>query len=731
MYTKLPQSKPFARVLYALMFIGVLLGGSLAARAEPGVVQPLAPVAAQHSVYLPLIANPGTAPLPGGSTSDDLIAAAVASGEIDAETGLLYRVFAAYSDPRLPAKYHGDDRNVAGGGVMREVDQRLAGLKPATRAALQPFLLPPTAPGSWLELRSPAGMTASAAPAAAVQWDTVCATSSRIKVWYQRQFPEDAATARAICTEMETKVWPGLTGLMGHGPLSDIAEANNGGNEKFDIYLVERTRSQTRTYSERLEKTPTYMLINRGQYLPEHLARLFMEAILYSYENASPVHEVDWDFIGTSVWAMDFLYGGTNREHEYAWDYLTTTDFPLDYTRLDSPRTDGFLTSVQEGKYLWPFYLARIGATPLAIPKVWELGEQQPHLKAIDTAIGGWKQHWRNFSLYNWNHEPVDIYKAKDSLKEYARPKLKWQVQLDNGQSKRYEMPAQVRPLATEYYSFTFKDPSVRSVLLTNPFANGEFPHASVQAVYRIGENEIGVADWTGKQYVAFCRDLDKERVTELTIIVGNSDWQNHKELAPARPMTLDATNIGCRGWKVDAKFTYTDEGPTWKKTSTITTTATLERVIPSSGQFHTEFYKVTSGTATWTHKGHVGICSGSKSGSYDVVTPLVENNMIVETYNVSYLPPFAPGSRKYHAVGATRNGTSFETVTYVCPNQTFVEPANVEMWLETAFEAPLMQHDVGADGKTLKGSSTLISHPQVGTVTFTSEWTMTALPPE
>src|SRR5262245_56651160 len=102
-----PSLKGLVRALYALALLGLLLGGSLAARAEPGAFQPPAPTAAQQTVYLPLIAQPGTAS--GGSSSVELIHAALNRGELDAETALIYHVFVAFVDPRLPAKYHGDD----------------------------------------------------------------------------------------------------------------------------------------------------------------------------------------------------------------------------------------------------------------------------------------------------------------------------------------------------------------------------------------------------------------------------------------------------------------------------------------------------------------------------------------------------------------------------------------------------------------------------------------------
>src|SRR5689334_15056127 len=145
------RSNVLVRSLYALALLGLLLGGSLAARAEPGGFQPPAPTAAQQTVYLPLIARPGTAS--GGASSDELIDAALKRGELDAETALIYHVFSACFDPRLPTKYHGDDSKPSEREVVGEVIERFSQLSPQAKATLEPFTIPPYHTGSWWDLR--------------------------------------------------------------------------------------------------------------------------------------------------------------------------------------------------------------------------------------------------------------------------------------------------------------------------------------------------------------------------------------------------------------------------------------------------------------------------------------------------------------------------------------------------------------------------------------------------
>lgn len=75
--------------------------------------------------------------LPGG---ESLISAALAAGELDEETALLYRVYSLYGDERLPHAYRSTVTETLDGGVMCEVVARWDALSQSTREKLAPFL---------------------------------------------------------------------------------------------------------------------------------------------------------------------------------------------------------------------------------------------------------------------------------------------------------------------------------------------------------------------------------------------------------------------------------------------------------------------------------------------------------------------------------------------------------------------------------------------------------------
>ena len=75
--------------------------------------------------YLPLVLTGWHAP-----SSDQLIDQALAAGQIVTETALIYKVFAAVSDPRLPAAYRGDDRWVLESHAVDQVAAQWNSLSP-------------------------------------------------------------------------------------------------------------------------------------------------------------------------------------------------------------------------------------------------------------------------------------------------------------------------------------------------------------------------------------------------------------------------------------------------------------------------------------------------------------------------------------------------------------------------------------------------------------------------
>jgi hypothetical protein len=540
-------------------------------------------------------------------------------------------------------------------------------------------------------------------------------------------------STRSICRKAIDGIWLKLHGLMQRQPPSDEGEERTcrGGDNRLDISLIDLSNNgETWPYTTNPVATPSYILLDRSSGMGTLIHEL-MHSFQFAYDVAGTFNEYDWWREATAAWAEHYVDPASNTEHRFAQDFLGVPDLPLEtYVREAGQR--GY--KHQYGAYLLPLFQQLRTGQPHLVRTSWEQFEHFTNsLAALNSLLpGGFNKQWPEFTLRNVNRSPVDDYFKADKLSNEARLKLNQLVELQGAPSVAYALDGNVGHLTAHHYRFAFTDDSVRSVIFENPFVSGAFPTAHVRAVYRIGINQWATEDWTDKPFVTFCRDVIADRVKELYIVISNSEWSDRSHvLKPAAAPRLQATNIACRGWQVEAEYTYAAEGPNSKSTTIITTTATLERYVSPSGRVQVEFYKITSGTAKWTYRGTASICTASESGLYDVRDPAIEFIMIVETYNLPYFPPIVPGSRKYHALGTWPTSKPFPTVTYVCPNSSYQELPNLQFWLDTALQGPFMQHAVMPDGQTLVGSSNRTVSDSVGTGTLTSKWTMTALPPE
>ncbi|MBK9547332.1 MAG: hypothetical protein IPO51_16095 [Dehalococcoidia bacterium] len=183
--------------------------------------------------------DPGTpAPTPDAPNSYDLIDEALAKLQITAEEAVIYRVYASYADPRLPAAYRADGELPDSVDLFADFDT----LSASAKALLAPFRLRPDHPDSWWYATDAGALTASAGEVSAAArpagpWLNV--TGAKVRVHYPAGSPALAGTAASIVSEAENVIWPKLTGLMGREPLPDclLICGDFGGSSRYDIYL--------------------------------------------------------------------------------------------------------------------------------------------------------------------------------------------------------------------------------------------------------------------------------------------------------------------------------------------------------------------------------------------------------------------------------------------------------------------------------------------------------------
>jgi hypothetical protein len=724
-FTRISWHRFFGFCLFLAFWLAVLTGATTRS------------AAAQDSagrIFLPFVAANGQNPQeppPGGPNSETLIEEARQAGEIDDETALLYRVYAAFADSRLPAPYRGDDRNAPTSLALRQAQAKMGELSLATQTVLAPFLRPPLAADSWLELQAPGAVSQSSATNR-ITWHTTCQTDPNIKVWYQQRHPEDAAAARRICEEVSGAIWPRLVNLFGRPLPNDGGQSNNGGDEQLDLYLVNANTGAVGYIG--CDNTPSYILVNRARWSPSTLAEAVMSAFVNGYDSADCM-EYMWLYAASRTWAMDYVYPTENEEHSVADDFLNHTDLSLNTYPIMPLEADN---NIGDGAYLWLWYATNfVRAAKEIMPAIWQNATDPDSLAVMNGALGasGFEHHWKDFSRLNWNNVPVETYFMTDNLLYSTRTKLDTAVTLGSAADHSYELDGNVRYLAAHTYHFTFDDPGARSVLFINPFHGGEWPTARVQAIYRMAEGPWIVEEWTDKYSKEFCRDLKIERIAELTLVISNHEWKDRThQLKPAYPPRLNVTNVGCRGWKFEGEATLTSTGAEVhvNEKTTVNATYMREKIGDDSDSHPFIVLRVTEGSGSWTHSGVSYDCTANGSGSFDltggVYTVLFLWNHATDHETGTQ---YTPGIRRYSGFGSEGPEVfSRLMVQYICPaggsHDTLVYSAHRWFMTETV---PTQQANDAGD--VIEGAFTTSDDSDGVVTTFAYTWKMTALPPE
>jgi hypothetical protein len=492
---------------------------------------------------------PPPPPPPDTRTTEQKIDDAVASGQITAEQGLIYKVFAGFGDPRLPPQYVGVPDPLAH-APLDDVEEQWNQLSDGAKATLGPFLIPPMHHGSYWE-KLIEGATPSATPSAALassgtraadpnspwcdtsvaggvavaleDWHPVEATTGaaagKVRIWYQDRYAAtDAALAGNLMNAMQNKIWPALTTLMGREPLPDGGSAGPcaGGSDAVDIALVDAAKGTTYSHTLSQEATSAKMIFPRagsGGRVP-YLAHEFMHMIQYSFSFSSggmSSGENQWLKEGTAQWVQDYVsssqysVGLTPDQTEHnALPYF----FPFPEKSLDSTSPNHH----DYGSYVFWLWAARKGNNASVVRQVWDAVASQKSLNAAKSVFGsGWVQAWKDFTRANWNKDPIGDYQDWDDIHDMA--KVAGEVTLPNSLSSQNVF---VDPVAAKYLVLR---PDVGVNVLTYRNVAPLSPEAGVQAIITYTDDTKATEDWSqiAQQDVPMCN------IKELTLVFSNA----------------------------------------------------------------------------------------------------------------------------------------------------------------------------------------------------------------
>jgi len=271
-------------------------------------------------------------------TSSKLIAAARAAHKISAGTALVYNVYAALGDPRLPTAYRGDDPPLSDDLSLGVATDAWSTLSAHQRALLSPLLQGPSGPHSY----TPGVATATALPATTTRMSaaaTTCAHTGptgmkhvnapggKIRIWYPAKgLPQVAAAVDRIANQA-AGIWAKYAALMGREPPSDADFCGfNGGDGHFDIYLLDndangfvRGYAITTNYKGHHQTGgPSFTIFNCWADDPPdgwELAHELFHAFQFAYAHAAELSSYQGFDEGSANWAANYIYPKIDLEH--------------------------------------------------------------------------------------------------------------------------------------------------------------------------------------------------------------------------------------------------------------------------------------------------------------------------------------------------------------------------------------------------------------------------------
>lgn len=770
------RSRRANRSRQLVLTVFLTLGAALVAR---GWTMPVAAQSAPHAsvpqAYLPMIASGSAAPGTPGQTSSDLIDKALERGDINAETALIYKVYAGFGDPRLPVVYQGqgDEMDTI---LMWQVAGQYASLSAQTRATLAPFFQPPIYQDSWyaaapdsLAAAQMAASSSTAAPAASQAEE--CAVDpgpspiqpggwgcidggpgTNFRVWWELKIPQEEARAQKIVQAMQNDIWPKLVILMRREPPSDkgphrFIETDgsdavwwDGGDGKVDIYLVvpppNTGGAATLAYPPGCDLRPSFILIDpfiEEEMLIPALTHEFFHTFQFATDLKKQCNEWEWWSEATANWAIDFVYPDDNWEHQWAYRYLQLHGT---HTFVINDRYGG------RNVYLLPLFLTHYFNDSGIIRRTWENATQSPSnsLAAIDQTIGGQLTDlWHEFAKVLPGEAPFDSLRTWDNIeipvegdyinfnKAYVevvgkRPdganirKIFEAAALEGGPDTRFDMPTDVEPLALRSYRFRFTDNNARAVAFTNPLLYyPQQPDSKILALVKVEGQGWTQEDWTDQLSKTFCREIDEERLEELIIIISNGQWRNRSELLKLLPDPLLAvTNVGCARWEGTFETTVHLQNGVADILDTYRGRLVFEpnAILPDNPI--NQYYELVEASVEWKQAGTMSGCqvSGGPTTYSDVKD--FSGNLETASFSVD-----KSGDYRIHTGTVSLEAEGKSQMT--CPGSTLT----TDVYHGVIATLGQGTKPITADGLTLQGRHTEAR----GGLTYTTTWVFTHKP--
>jgi hypothetical protein len=431
--------------------------GSIATVDASGVVTALALGSAQITAAAGGVTSaPVSVWVNSPGSTDHLLAAAVAAGELSADEALVYRVWAAFGDPRLPGKYRGNVDNSDHGDdlLMAEAADRFDALTPEQQDDIGDYFVPPAYERG--PAATPPGTAAAASesrPGFCSGWtlnsDWVSQDTDHIRVWHTLKGTTWSPASITAVVDAAKASYDTLVSAGGfRAPLDDSQGLGlcYGGDGKLDIYLLEESLGGNLALTEPMgsrgsDPLAAYILVSSVlataplEKLTGQIAHEFMHAVQLAYPGLG-LHSYLWSLDATANWAMQIVLPTNLAYQRYAKDFSPYTNQPLFFpnhycgTRFAGPEcaADPNADAKMYASYLFFQFLTMTGS-PSAVRLFFENAQNAEDslatLNYVLTGAGGLSALWPKFTLALWNQDPVlegSSFRGWDKLPDTLEP---------------------------------------------------------------------------------------------------------------------------------------------------------------------------------------------------------------------------------------------------------------------------------------------------------------------
>ena len=511
------------------------------------------------STVVPLALDLSITPAVAGA--QELIAQALDAGKIDYPTSLVYRAYAFFGDPRLPAQYRSSGPIVEDLALFIEAAD--PSLPAATQDLLRPFLVRPAHAASVFSLAAPrataqrAGRRSVVEPcpagsnATATNWRSLTSASVPIRVWLQCSVDPtlddyDLETVRGLIEQ----IWTPMTALMGT-PIPDAGDADAGGDSRIDFYLVGTAEAFVRQGgNQKLDEPGTLAYSLAAAPYNGNASSGFMVLNRNRLGNKKFKSDVVHEFFHVLQFAYNrkitLVAGANGREDEFWYTEASAVWGESNFARETSATevhkrfARAFQKSVSSlhrsgagqqmyASYIYPFFMQQRTGSAAVVQQSWNALKNAVDFDDANTKLAGVFDYDTNFRLFAVENYNADLPGVLDAGKRYKALDANFPDGVTPALADEQTLSAKVdltptvnvAPLRALYFKYRVEGNAIKKVVFTFDQITVR-DGLDIDGLVKIQGQNWKKEDYGARSQVKFCLDDPAQQLTDMILVLSN-----------------------------------------------------------------------------------------------------------------------------------------------------------------------------------------------------------------